>query len=145
MDTGEAICRSYRFGHVLVDVFPELVVIAAPYGASHDDFCDASLFVERYTHAADATFIEDDERALELHVYPNTENLISGRPCELPPVDPRLKDWDEPGRRPVLERTATLRPRPLVCSVFSKLALTEQYLQETSARLAISGLIHTIH
>jgi hypothetical protein len=86
-------CWTYRFGQVLVEVCPVLVVIIAPYSnPSHEDFCKASRFVERYTHAVDATVIEDDGLGLELHVYPNTENLIIG-PGPYPPVgaDPRVR------------------------------------------------------
>lgn len=149
MIAGEVTCRSYRFGHVEVDVFPELVTIAVPYGAEHESFVDASMFAERYTHGADATVLEDDDLFIELHVYPNTENLVGRqRPCPLPPPDPRLGHWDEPSRRPdsVELRQAPL-PRPSLMTRLTELAVvTEQYAQETAARsgLALFHLLHAV-
>jgi hypothetical protein len=135
MHVGEATCRSYRFGHVTVDVFAELITIAVPYGAEHESFVDASMFVERYTHGASATVVEDDDQLLELHVYPNTENLISGRPPTPPPVDPRLRLWDESSRRPDSAEVRQVPvPRPPLLSRFVDLAVvTEQYTQEVAA------------
>jgi len=145
-----ALCRSYRFGHVVVDVFPELVVIAVPYAASHDDFCDASMFVERYTHSASATFIEDDEHQLELHLYPNVENLVSGRPCQLPPVDPRIGHWDEPSRRPSDAGVVVLpgdKPMfPTIQSIVGRMGPVEWYLQDVALRCgaAVATLVHSL-
>jgi hypothetical protein len=142
MHVGEATCRSYRFGHVTVDVFPELITIAVPYGAEHESFVDASMFVERYTHGASATVVEDDDQRLELHVYPNTENLVSGNPCELPPLDPRIALWDEPSRRPVVVESRVPRP-PLMIALHERVAYTEQYVQELATRTAI-GLLEAL-
>ena len=108
MNLVKVISRTYQFGTVTVDVFPELVTIAVPYDGGHGDFADASLFIERYTHAVSGTVVEDDDLRLELHVYPNTDQLISGR-AELPLIDPRMGEWDEPAvaaddRRSLLAR-----------------------------------------
>jgi hypothetical protein len=142
-DTGEIFCRSYRFGHVSVDVFAELVTIAIPYGnPNHDDFVDASIFIERYTHGADALVLEDDELGLELRAYPNTENLISTeRPCQLPPPDPRLGYWDEPRRRP--EGGELVRPGESLSGfvrLYNVAAWTEQYVQEVVLRAGAAGV-----
>lgn len=80
----------YAFGTVDVSVDAELVTIAEPYDSLHEDFVEASLFVERYTHASEATVIEDDTAQLTLWIYPNTESLVGLVPT-LPDPDPRLK------------------------------------------------------
>ena len=146
MHAGEATCRSYRFGHVTASVFPELVTIEVPYGAEHESFIDASLFVERYTHAASAVVLEDDDLGIELHVYPNTEVLVSSGPPTLPPLDPRLGHWDEPTRRPdsVDLRTGHF-PRPLLMTRVAEFGSgVEQYLQETAARGGIALLMDAL-
>lgn len=144
MHTGETICRSYRFGHVEVDVFPELVTITVPYGAEHESFVDASMFIERYTHAAEATLFEDDELGVELHVYPNTENLLSReRPCPLPALDPRLGYWDEPRRRPEVVEPSPARAL-LKLRLYSLAANTEQYVQEMAARSGVGLMIEAL-
>jgi hypothetical protein len=139
----EALCRSYRFGHVSVDVFPELVVIAVPYAAGHDDFCDASLFVHRYTHGTDATVIDDDDHELELRMYANVENLIAGRGNhDVPGPDPRVCFWDEPRRRP--EGGELVYPPADQGSALMALhhmaTWTEQYVQEIVARAGVAGI-----
>ncbi len=147
MHAGEAICRSYRFGHVMVDVFPELVTIAVPYGAEHDSFIDASIFVERYTHAVSATVVEDDEAGIELHMYPNTEQLVSGRSPKLPPVDPRLGEWDEPSRRPTAAGVVQVSaPHPLIRAFAYRLGSVDWFVQDIGLRAgaAVATLVsHT--
>lgn len=87
-------CREYRIGTAQIQVWPEVVMIALPYGGLHEDFVEASMFVERYTHAADGTSWVDDTVELEFWLYPNIESLANGRPA-LPPIDPRVGFCDQ--------------------------------------------------
>lgn len=140
------VCRDYRFGHVLVEVFPELVTIAVPYDSEHDDFCDASMFVERYTHCADAFVIEDDEQDLQLRIYPNVENLVAGDRTTLPGIDPRFGLWDPPRVAVPVEATplplALPLPVPRRYRMPSQLVAAttwyEQYAQEVVLRTTVN-------
>ncbi len=144
--------RSYRFGHVLVEVYPEIVVIEVPYRAEHDDYCDATMFAQRYTHGTDAFVTEDDEREIQLRIYPNVENLVSGPPFVLPPLDCRVGLWDAPRaihpgpvvslpnaqpvhhEQPAPPAMARLLGRPCLAKA---LATYEQYVEELAMRSVI--------
>lgn len=139
-DAGEVVCRSYRFGHVMVDVFAELVAIVVPYcNPSHEDFVEASMFVERYTHGVDAMVLESDELSLELHIYPNTEILVGSRPHLVPSVDPRIGLYDPPRQRSRGVLVREVDRRPALAKLYCAATWTEQYLQEIAVRAGAAG------